>query len=129
MGKREELKNLSKLEREKSRASREKSFFDLINSKLVRNEDKNEKCSSSVNRSKETFSLHKQSSKSGSSKRPTDIKSDGKALKVEEMRTFEEIKRKEKHIEKLEESLRRNKNSGDRDILNQKLKKEKHILS
>ena len=127
--KKEELKNLRKLEREKSRASREKSFFDLINSKLVRNEDKIEKCSSSVNRSKETFSLHKQSSKSSSSKRPTDVKSDGKALKVEEMRTFEEIKRKEKHIEKLEESLRRNKNSGDRDILNQKLKKEKHILS
>ena len=95
----------------------------------MRNEEKNEKSSSSVNRSKETFSLHKQSSKSGSSKRPTDIKSDGKALKVEEMRTYEEIKRKEKHIEKLEESLRRNKNSGDRDILNQKLKKEKHILS
>ena len=127
--KKEELKNLRKLEREKSRASREKSFFDLINSKLVRNEDNNEKCSSSVNRSKETFSLHKQSSKSSSSKRPTDVKSDGKALKVEEMRTFEEIKRKEKHIEKLEDSLRRNKNSGDRDILNQKLKKEKHILS
>ena len=127
--KKEELKNHRKIEKEKSRASREKSFFDLINSKLARNDDKSVECSSSLNRNKQTFSLHKQLSKSSSSRRPTDVKSDGQALKMEEMRTFEEIKRKEKHIEKLEESLRRNKNSGDRDILNQKLKKEKHILS
>ena len=44
------------------------------------------------------------------------------------MKTFDEIQRKEREIDRLEQSLRRVKDSGDKNILRQKLEREKNSL-
>jgi hypothetical protein len=126
----EEVRNLRKLEKEKTRAKREESFFDLLNSKLVRRDNIScDKASTSANLSKKSFPLSKNVSNNSFSREKIDQKSHEKALKIEGIKTFDEIKRKEKQIEKLNESLKRNKNSGDRNILSQKLQQEKQFLS
>merc|ERR1712136_145667 len=124
----EEKKNLRKLEKEKNRQKREKSFFDLLNSKLLKGECnfRNSVPSPSMNLSKKNM---KRDSHSASSKdHSKDNKAHEKALKVEGLKTFDEIQRKEREIERLEKSLNRVKDSGDRNILRQKLEREKNSL-
>ena len=124
--KKEEIKNLRKLKREKNQAKREQSFFDLLNSKLV---SKESMAGNKATTSGKHISLKKTSVNSTSSKQKADKKSQEQALKLEGMKTFDEIKRKEKEIERLEQSLKRYKNSGDREILSRKLQKERSYLS
>ena len=124
----EEKKNLRKLQKEKNRQKREKSFFDLLNSKLVKGECSFRSCvpSPSMNLSKKNM---KRDSHPGSSKdHSKGDKAHEKALKVEGLKTFDEIQRKEREIERLEKSLNRVKDSGDRNILRQKLEREKNSL-
>ena len=125
--KKEEIKNLRKLEKEKNRKKREQSFFDILNSKLIKRENTlSSTPSTSMNLSKKN--IKRNSLAGSSSNHAKDNKAHEKALKLEGMKTFDEIKRKEREIERLEQSLQRIKDSGDRNILRQKLEREKNSL-
>ena len=126
--KKEELKNLRKLEKEKNRQKREQSFFDLLNSKLVKRDNSSSQCSSSYTMNLSKKSIKKHPIAGTSTNGSKDSKAHEKSLKVEEMKTFDEIQRKEREIDRLEQSLRRVKDSGDRNILRQKLEREKNSL-
>ena len=128
--KKEEIRNFRKVEKEKNRARREQSFFDLLNFKLVsKDHGETNTASSSSHIPQKGITLSKKGSGSSASKHKVEGKSQDKALKIEGMKTYDEIKRKERQIEKLEQSLKRNKNSGDREILSRKLQQEKNLLN
>ena len=86
--KKEEIKNMRKLEKKKNRQKREQSFFDLLNSKLVKRENTfSSNPSTSMNLSKKNI---KRNSISGSSSNHTkDNKAHEKTLKLEGIIQFQ----------------------------------------
>ena len=118
------------MNKEHNREKRERSLFDLINTKLVDQKDSNGPKLEFLRRNKKETILSKDNSigTSSSCRQKLDGKSQEKSLKLEGVKTYEEIRRTEKEITRLEQSVNRHKSSSDKAILNRKLHQQQSYL-